>query len=592
MSFATKVRFISVLFLLLFLLIALRLFYWQVVKGGEMTAAAQKQHFYVLPIPSERGEILARDGLPLAANREAFLLYAYFPKLPREKKTVAKSLAEVVAGDVPWIATVGAKITAEAQEAYYRDKRKEIEEELEKKLEISAPAWLNLAHFISPPTKKKIEELGIPGLGFQEEEQRDYPEASMAAHLLGFVGADQNGSPKGYFGLEGFYQRELSGKPGKLRLERDALGRPIAVGAETREDKLAGRHLVTTVDRAVQRFVESHLAKGISSWQASGGSAIVMDVATGGILAMASLPSYDPRYYPYYPTRLYKNPVIADLFEPGSIVKPIIMAAAIDEGRVAPETKCDRCSGPRDITGFYIRTFDGKYHPDTTMKETLVNSDNTGMVFVGEKLGFEKVYAALAAFGFGQKTGVDLEEEEEGKLRPRSEYYPIDRATITFGQGISVNALQVVRAFGVIANGGVLPTPHVVAQIKDRERVIGVATAGGEKVISQDAAKIVTEMLVEVTEKSPLSYPKERLPVLAKFRIAAKSGTAQIAVGGKYRESGTIASVVGFFPADKPRFVVFVKLVEPEVRPWGSDTSGPVFFAIVKDLVAYYGISP
>lgn len=592
MKFAAKVRVLGIVFAVLFSLILLRLFYWQVISFETLRSEADKQHFYFLEIPARRGEILAADEAPLAADKTTYLSYAHLPELTTDKGKLAEDLAKVMVLDRPLLATDGAEITAVEREKLLAKAQKDLEEDLLQKLASSSAPWINLAHFLSAHTRSQIEEHKIPGLGFFPEEARDYPEASMAAHLLGFVGFDSVGNPKGYFGLEGFYNRELAGQAGQIRAEKDALGRPIAIGTETKVDKKDGRDLVTTIDRSVQRMVERELEKGISDWKALGGTAIVMNPVDGAILAMASFPRFDPRYFSYYETQLFKNPAVADLYEPGSIIKPLVMAAAVNEGKVKPETRCDKCSGPRVIGDATIHTFNDQYHPNLDMGEVLINSDNTGMVFVGEKLGFDKFYSYFGRFGLSEKSGMDLEDEQWGVMREKRQYYPIDQATITFGQGINISAIQLMRAWATLANGGRLVTPHVVSKIRDERRIINVNWPSGKQILTKKTAEVITEMLIRVAKESPVHYPLDRVPELSRFAIAAKSGTAQIAVGGKYRERGTIASVIGFFPAKNPRFLIMVKLNEPEVRPWGSDTAGPVFFAIIKDLVSYYGIAP
>ncbi len=592
MSFSLKVRFLTVVFLFGFVVISLRLVFLQVISAEQYSAEAEKQHFYSLLLPARRGEIKAVDGAALVSDKNAYLLYAHLPDLPADWTEVAKQISQILAKDVPIVATDSSVLSLQDQESLLKATQDSLEKITLDRLGSENVLWVNLAHFLSTQTKSQIENLHIAGLGFTDEQTRDYPEASMAAHVLGFVGSDENGNPKGYFGLEGFYNRELSGRPGEIKVEKDAFGRPIAIGQEVRTEKQDGRTLITTIDRGVQHFVEADLTAGIRDWRASGGTAIVMNPSDGAVLAMASFPNYDPGNFSYYQTARYKNPAVADLFEPGSIIKPLIMAAAINEQKLTPNTRCDKCDGPRQIYNFYIHTFDNHYHPNETMTDVLVNSDNTGMVFVGEKLGFPALYSYLQKYGFGQKTGVDLQEEEGGSLRPKGDYYPIDQATLTFGQGISVNALQMVRAFGALANGGRLPTPYLVSKIIDQGQTIELPHPLGSRVISESTAKTIAQMMVQVANESPEHFPKDRIAELASFRIAAKSGTAQIAVGGKYSSSGTIASVIGFFPAETPQFVVLVKLNEPEVRPWGSDTAGPVFFAIIRDLINYYGISP
>lgn len=582
MNFSTKVRALVIIFLIGFILVVFKMAFWQIVSFGSLSAAAEAQHFYTLSIPAKRGEIKTGDGFALASDKNAYLFYASMPKLPVDKNLVADKVSEILAPEIPLIASDSSILKT----------KKELQEIIMSKINAPNAVWANLSHFLDSTVKKKIEDLNIPGLGFMEEEARDYPEGSSSAHFLGFVGFDKMGNPKGYFGLEGFYDRELSGRPGELRVEKDALGRPIAIGKESRREKQDGSDLITTIDRGVQRFVEKYLEEGIATWKAGGGTAVVLDPNDGAILAMASFPRYDPANFSYYPSEYYKNPAVADLYEPGSIIKPLVMAAAINENKLVPETRCSTCEGPVIIGDYYIHTFDNKYHPNLNMTEVLINSDNTGMVFVEEKLGFTTLYSYMKRYGFGQKTGIDLQEEEEGSMRDFDEYYPIDQANMAFGQGIGVNAMQMVRAWSTLANGGYLITPHLVSEIKTADKEIKLNYKKGERVISASTATTVKEMLVRVSRESATQYPLNRIPELAKYRIAAKSGTAQISTGGKYKETGTTASVIGFFPADNPKFLVMVKLNEPEVRQWGSDTAGPVFFSIIRDLASYYRIMP
>jgi len=575
-----------------FSLVVLKLFFIQVISFERYSAAAESQHFYSLDIPARRGEILSRDGFALVGDRNDYLFYGELPKLTDNKSLVAEKLASILVLDVPHISTDGAVFSQQDRENFIKTTQEELRKKLETKLNSSAAVWVNLAHFVSPETKEKIENLKISGLGFLEEQSRDYPEASMAAHLLGFVGFDLVGNPKGYFGLEGNYDQELSGRAGQLRMEKDAFGRPIAIGTETRKEKQDGRNLLTTIDRSVQKFTEKSLEDGIMTWKASGGSAIVMNPKNGEILAMASLPRYDLRNFSYYPSKTYKNPAIADLYEPGSIMKPLVVAAAINENKITPETRCNKCDGPRQIGEYSIHTFNNQYNPNLTATEILINSDNTGMVFVGEKIGFPKLYSYVQKYGFGQKSGIDLQEEEEGSLRKSGEYTQIDEATLTFGQGVAVNAVQMMKAWSVLANNGVMVTPHLVTSVNSTDRKINLDNYPTKKVLTPATAKALTEMLVRVARESPVHFPLDREKGLSNFKIAAKSGTAEIAIGGKYLKQGTIASVIGYFPADDPKFLVMVKLNEPEVRPWGSDTAGPVFASIARDLLYYYGINP
>lgn len=592
MDQSTRIKAVSIFFLCLFIAIIARLFHWQILNGEKLSAQAEGQHFYTLSVPANRGEIKFSDSLPLVSNKNSYLLYANLTKLTGDKKIISEKLAEILAPQIPLVATNAAELSPEIKESFLKNNKEELVKRFNDRLAYTSAVWVNLAHFVSRENKNEISSLNFPGLGFADEQTRDYPESSMAAHIVGFVGADRSGNPKGYFGLEGYYERELAGKPGETKIEKDAFGRPIAIGQEEREEAQNGHNLVTTIDRSVQAFVEENLKKGINDWKAKGGNVIVSDPSTGAIIAMANFPSYDPDTFSYYPTNLYKNPAIADQYEPGSIFKPLVIAAAINEDKITPETRCDKCAGPRYIGGYYINTFNNQYSPNLTMTQTLINSDNTGMAFVGEKLGFENLTSYVKKFGFGEKTGVDLEEEANPELKKNEDFYEIDKATLTFGQGVLVNALQMVRAFSAIANGGYLAPPHIVTTIETNDKIIPLKWPKGDRILKENTAKTVTEMMVQVCQNSPTHFPRDRTKGLEDFKIACKSGTAQIAFQGKYKEKGTTASVIGFFPAYKPKFLVYVKLDEPEVRVWGSDTAGPVFFSVVRDLVRYYGITP
>lgn len=566
MSFAIRARLVFIGLISAMLCVLLRLSYWQIGSADRLSALADAQHFSTFEIPAKRGEIRAFDGANLVTSINSNLLFANLTEIRSPPEEIAKTLAGLLA------ATDSSRLA--------------------RLLSAKNVVWTALYHKIDDQTKQKISGLKIPGLEFALEPARFYPEASMSAQLLGIVGADQNGNPKGYFGLEGFYERELAGRPGLRRVEQDALGKPIAIGSDTAVPPEDGRTLVTSLDRYIQNIATTYLEDGLKTWGASSGSVVVVNPQNGEILAMVSLPTFDPGNFGFYPAKLYQNPVISEAFEPGSIFKPLIMAAALNENKVTPATKCDRCLGPRVIDGGVIRTFNDQYHPETTMTEVLENSDNTGMVFVGEKLGRELLFNYLNRYQFGKKTGIDLEGEETGLLKTASQWYPLDLATVTFGQGIAVTPIQMVRAFSAIANGGYLVNPHVVTRFVKGERVIPVDPKTGSRILSFETSKTVTRMLVGVTEKSPLHFPRDRVAGLEKFKIAAKSGTAQIPISGHYEQAKTIGSVIGFAPADNPKFLILVKLDEPSVRPWGSDTAGPIFYNLVHDLLLYYGVSP
>lgn len=549
-----RINFLLASFFLAGFLVMVRLFWWQVVVSEKLIAAAENQHWISFEIPTQRGKIMANDGFPLVANKQSFLVFASLPDLEETAANIAKKIAPILEPDDP--ATISGLITE-------RLNRQDL-------------VWVPLKHKISPPTKELIENLKIKGLGFEEELQRDYPESSAAAHLLGFVGADINGKDKGYFGLEGYYDLELRGQSGILRRENDAQGRPILVGEAKEEKQENGRDLLTTIDRVAQFTAEKKLQEGIRRFGAKSGSVVIMAPETGEILAMAS-----------FPAKGFPNPAIASSFEPGSIFKVLVMAAALNEGVVGPETWCDKCGGPRIISGETIKTWDDKYPANPTMTEIIQQSNNVGMVYVAEKLGREKLISYLEDFGLDGPSGIDLEDELAPKFRPSSAWREIDLATASFGQGIAVTPIQMLKAVGTIANQGRLMRPFVVKKVISETGETEIKPKEEKKVISPVTARVMTEIMVNAVDKGEAKWVKPK-----GFRIAGKTGTAQIPLAGHYDEEKTIASFVGFAPADDPRFVMLVTLREPVSSPWGSETAAPLWFDIAGELLTYWGILP
>jgi len=417
----------------------------------------------------------------------------------------------------------------------------------------------------------------ISGLGFEDEENRFYPEGSASAQLLGFVGKNDLGVNTGYFGLEGYYDISLSGKEGYQERKRDLKGAPLLSEGIQEVNSVAGTDLYTHIDKRIQIMIEEKLEKSREIYGAKEGQVIVMDPKTGGILAMASYPSYDPSKYYDYDGKLYRNPAISDTFEPGSVFKVIVMAAGIDAGVVEPDTKCDICDKPLKVDKYFIETWDKKYHPDTSMTEVIVHSDNVGMSFVAQRLGVEKMYEYLEKFGIGKLTGIDLQGESSVSLRKKGTWNIVDLVTASFGQGVATTPIQIVRAVGAIANNGYLVTPKVVKNDKV-EKV---------QVISKETSEKMTQIMVESSKSGESKWTN-----LKGFSIAGKTGTAQIPIAGHYDADKTIASFVGFAPANDPKFVMIVTLKEPQSSPWASETAAPLWYSISKELFQIFGIQP
>ena len=537
---------------------------------------AKGQYFSAFSLPAKRGEILASDGFPLATDRGVSLLYAEPKKFEKETGLIVDKIAPF--------------LIEESEEEIGADKDFLIEEKkkrLAEKLKNSNLVWIPLQQRIEEEEKRAIESLQIAGLGFEDEHIRSYPEGTASAYFLGFVGKDNDGSEKGYFGLEGLYDLDLRGRSGLVRREKDAVGRPILMGFLEREEERDGRSLLTTIDRTVQFIAAQELEKALEKYGAVSGSVVVMEPETGAILGMVSLPTYDPETYFDFEEKIFPNPAVTDFYEPGSTFKVLVMAAALNEGVVDPETKCDQCAGPITIADYSIHTWNDEYYPESTATEILIHSDNVGMVFVGQALGKGKLFEYLERFGFGQLTGVDLQDDTSPALRPREKWGEIDLATASFGQGIAVSPLQMVRAVGAIANNGEMVKPFLAKGVLDQEKLTDIKLENKKRVISPKTASTMTQMMVEAVEQGETKWIK---PI--GFTIAGKTGTAQIPVAGHYDEEKTIASFVGFAPAKDSRFVMLVTLREPSSSPWGAETAAPLWFNITRRLLIYFGIPP
>ncbi len=546
-----------------------RLFYWQIIRGQDLAAEARSQQKNGYSVRASRGNILASDGTWLTATVESFLVYAMLPEITHNKTEIAESLAKLFVGDTD-------------KEVLYEETAR-----LKSLLSKNDVKWVPLRRKVDRETRDAIDALNYSGIGFETHETRIYPEASSAAHLLGFVGKNKNDDDIGYFGLEGFYDVSLTGKEGFISRVADAVGIPILTGESREVSAITGASLLTHVDKGIQLTLDTKLLEGIETYGATAGVAVVMDPTTGAILGMSAYPSFDPASYSDFEYSFFTNPVVSQSFEPGSVFKVLVMAAGLDAGVVKPDTICDICSGPLSVSGYQIGTWNDQYYPNSTMSEVIIHSDNVGMTYVGKKLGADKLHDYLTAFGIGQKTEIDLQGEAAPKLRTKGSWSEVDLATATFGQGVAVTPIQLSRAVGAIANGGVIKTPQVVDKLVGEGWEEDLKTSSGKRVISERAAYEITEMMVEAAKNGEAKWTH-----LRGYKVAGKTGTAQIPIAGHYDAEKTIASFVGFAPYDDPKFLMLVTLREPKTSQWASETAAPLWYTIAKDLFLFLGIQP
>lgn len=433
---------------------------------------------------------------------------------------------------------------------------------------------------------EKIKNLKLTGIGMEPEKWRYFPNNEMACHLLGFIGYE--GDKKvGRYGIEEYYEKELGGKPGRIEAVKDASGRLTTMGDKILEESEQGADIILTIDPNIQSFIEKKLKETIEGLSAIGGTIIIMDIKTGAIKGMANWPFFDPnKYNEVKDMNVFLNPAIYDLYEPGSIMKPITMAAALDKGIINPNTTYED-KGFVKVGGTTIKNYTSKPNGVQTMTQVLEKSLNTGAVFVQQKMGKDIFLEYLEKFGFNDKTGIDLKNETKGNLSNLKG--DVEYATAAFGQGIAITPIEIATAFSAIANDGVLMRPYVVDKI--------IYSNGTEKktepkevrrVISSDTASRLTAMMVSVVKNS-----FDKKAGVPGYLIAGKTGTAQIPdfKNGGYSDQ-TIHSIEGFFPAYNAKFSVLIKIDEPKGIRFASDSITPLFKQIAEYLLNYYEIPP
>lgn len=547
----TKLRLLFFGFLAVFCIVILRLFFIQVLHPD-----LQHDYLSTRKLQPERGKIYDRNGEPIVMNQILYHLF-FEPQLIKEKEKTTLSIANILKVDE---ASISSRID-------------------------TTKTWTSVFGNITKQDRDSILKLNLPGMGFDEQWSRYYPDASIAAHLAGFVGKNDDGIDVGRSGVEGFYDKDLGGLPGLIRSDLDLQGRPIFLGTQERIDPENGRDLYLTIDKSVQMLVKEKLAAGLEKYEAKEGCAIIANPNTMEILALSCLPDYDPTTYYKFSNGVFRNAAISDAYEPGSTFKPLVMAAGIEAGVIKPDTLFDE-DGPVSIGEYTIRTWNNSYEGRITLTRALEKSSNVAMVYVGSKLGNDRLYNSILQYGFGKETNIDLEGEAPGFLKAKKDWYPIDYATATFGQGLAVTPIQMLTAFSSVINGGKLMKPYVVKELKG-ENTQKVDPILERQLISKKTSDQIKLMLLSTIENGETKFLKPK-----GYQIGGKTGTAQIPIEGHYDATKTIASFIGFSPIKNPQFIGLVIVKEPKSSQWGSETAAPIFFEIAKELIVYYNIAP
>ncbi|WP_066066516.1 stage V sporulation protein D [Neobacillus soli] len=547
--------------ILTFIVIDVRLGYVQFVLGDWLTKGARDSWSRNIPFEPERGQIVDRNGIPLATNISAPTVYV-IPRQVKDPAATAEKLATVL--NMP-------------KEKAYREVTKS-----------ASSVRIKEGRKISHEKAKEIRALGLKGVYIGEDSKRHYPNGSYLSHVLGFTGVDN----QGLMGLEQFYDKELSGERGAVKFYADAKGQRMKSMADDYEPPTNGLDLKLTIDSKIQTIVERELDIAEAKYNPDGIIAIAMNPNNGEILAMSSRPTFDPANFRNVPQEVYnRNLPVWSTYEPGSTFKIITLAAALEEKKVDLEKDHFHDPGYVQVAGARLKCWKRGGHGSETFLEVVENSCNPGFVELGERLGKEKLFKYIKDFGFGQKTGIDLQGEGTGILFNLARVGPVEQATTAFGQGVSVTPIQQVAAVSAAVNGGNLYKPFIAKELIDpvtKEIVMRNSPVEKRRVISEATSKEVRHAL-----ESVVALGTGRNAFVDSFRIGGKTGTAQKAQNGRYLENNFIVSFIGFAPADDPQIVVYVAVDNPKgVTAFGGTITAPIVGSIMRDGLNAMGVEP
>jgi len=520
-------------------------FYDMIVKGPERRVMAENQWVRSTTVDASRGTIYDRNGVTLAVSAGAHTVIAR-PNQIEDKASVALQLAPILQMDYE-----------DVLKAISRDK-----------------AEVYVKRMVPDEVADEIRALKIKGISFTEESERYYPLEHLASQIVGFMGTDQ-----GLSGIEYYYESYLSGDAGKIIAETDTRGNSLPFGIERYYAADEGLDLTLTVDTTIQSIVDNGLKKAIEENGCTVARAVAMDPRTGAVLAMSTLPNYDPNNYSQYDSKNWANGIVSTNYEPGSTFKTFIMAAALEENLLSEDTTFYD-SGSILVSNAKINCWKKGGHGLIDLYGALENSCNPAFVQIGSTLGTKLMYSYLEAFGFGQKTGIDLPGEESGIMTPIEKVGPVEQATISFGQGISATMLQVASAFSAVINGGYLLEPYVVDHMTDAngETVYQAQRTVVRQVISEETSELMRDMLLSVVENGTGSRA-----AVEGYSIGGKTGTSQKYVEGKYD-----SSFIGFATVEDTRVVLLVVLDEPRENAYtGGVIVAPVFSSMMSEILAY-----
>lgn len=541
------VKVVAFTLLMFWMLLWARFYFLQVIQGPEYAARAERQHNVVEVVNGKRGSIFDRNGNVLASSVESYSVYARMPEVK----------------DVDGTSAVLAAILNTPQAS------------IKKRFEGST-GFVWVKRKVSDKLAVQIIEAKLTGIYLQKEYARFYPYGHLAGQLIGFVNSDHKGGD----GLEASFENVLQGKDLKRLIQRDARGNRLYMDGGAEASELAGQDIRLTIDVQVQYFAESSVAAAVKEYDAKWGGCLVVDVKSGDILAWAHYPSFNPNTYSTTPEFVRRNKMALDALEQGSTIKPFVVAAALQEKLITPQSTFDCENGSWKFKGATIR--DTRPHKALDVEKILRYSSNIGAAKIGLELGGQLYGTYLQRLGFGSRTGLPLIGESPGIMRAPGKWPDLDTASSAFGQSFSATGLQMAQAYLCLANNGQKKPLQLIMEQNFRQE------ATGERIFSETVANTTQEMLKSVVQSQDGGGRQARIPGI---EAGGKTGTAQKASKGTYGEK-RVASFAGFAPVDLPQFVAVVIVDEPKKNPYGGTVAAPVFRNVMSKTFAYNGILP
>ena len=549
-----RIKYVFYISLLVFILILLKVFYIQVIEYKKLNKLANELWSRNLTVGADRGKILDRNGKVIVDNVTTVGLYLV-PNQIIDKEDTARKLSEIIGNT-------------------YEEMLKHVSKKTS--VERVHPEGRNLDF----ETAGKINDLNIEGVYLLKESKRNYKYGNVLSHVIGFTGIDN----QGLSGLELKYDTELTGTNGSIKYYSDGKGKRLDI-PEIYEEPINGKDVTLTIDLDVQLSLENELNQAYKKYNADGAIGIVMSPKTGEILAMSSIPSFNPSNYKNYSEEIInRNLAIWSNFEPGSTFKIITLSSAINEGIVNIFEDHYYDSGKIKVANATLHCWRHKGHGDQTYVQVVENSCNPGFVNLGLKLGTDKLFNYIEKFGFGKKTGIDLNGEATGILFKRDKIGPVELATTAFGQGISVTAIQQVTAVSAVINGGNLYQPYIVSSVGENKFS---PTLKNSNLIKKETSELVKYAL-----ESVVANGSGRNAYIENYRIGGKTGTAQkVGSDGRYMSGNYVLSFIGFMPANDPEFVVYIAIDHPKgVTQYGGVVSAPIAKNVFKDIISIYDL--